>query len=170
MMISNSRFIDAVRLLAAPPALVVAKLHPIRENDSQSLLATDNVLRLLSLFTNSLGVYEGSDGSETIANWTDRTGLPESFLTGVIDFNREPRTHLWTACYQIETSNRYVLHTAHGIRSSREWSLVRYLAVLALSTNSISLTPEPPAIAQLWTQLGGGALEDPEPYERYANR
>ncbi|QDV71751.1 hypothetical protein Poly24_54910 [Rosistilla carotiformis] len=165
-MIVSARFFDVVRLLAASPATTISKLQPIRENDREPLLATDNALRLLSLLTNSVGVYEGGEGSETVANWSLRTGLPSSFLGGDAAFNREPLGHLWTACHLIETSDRYYLHTAHGIRSSREWSLVRYLAELTLSANSIDLTSDLPSIAQLWADLGGGTLEAPEPRGR----
>lgn len=154
-------------LLAADPKILVVKLQPIRENASMPLLLPDNCLRLLALLTESCGIYDGRGGSEQPENWSQRTGLPLSFLSGDMEFDKEPLGHLWTMCNLIEISDRYFLHTAHGIRSSREWSLVRFLARLTLARNDLSIPSELPPIQELWSQLGGGTLEPPEPYDRF---
>lgn len=165
--VDGTPFHKALGLLAADPKVLVEKLHPLRENASMPLLLPDNCLRLLTLLTESCGIYEGSDGSELPEAWSQRTGLPLSFLSGEAEFDKEPLKHLGTICVLIQRSDRYFLHTAHGVRSSREWSLVRFLARLTLARNNLEIPSDLPIVQELWSQLGGGILEAPEPYERF---
>ena len=100
-------------------------------------------------------------------NWSERTGLPLSYLNDEAEFDRVVIGHLWTACYAVECTNRYFLHTAHGIRSSREWSLIRYLARLVLANNNWQAPEKLPHIDDLWRSLSASTLEIPESFDRY---
>ncbi len=166
---SSVPLLQAIGILAADPNVAISQLSPIRENDSVPLLDRDNCLRLLTLYTSSTGIHDGSDGCETPDNWSTRTGLPLQFLEKDSGFGKEPLSHLWTACYLVECSDRHFLHTAHGIRSSGEWSLIRYLARQFLSLNNVPPCEVLPSIDELWVTLGRDTIEIPEPYERYPN-
>lgn len=151
------RFSEAVKLLAAPFPVQKAFLRGVPENTAAAASGTPNdAYRMVVLYIGSGQVQEGDAGTEGEENWRARTQIPLGLAL--------PDQWLSTALDMLVELRRPFLYTRHGLRSAREWRLIRHLAGEVCDAMGWSRELRYPDFETLWKELGGGVLDWQGPY------
>lgn len=153
------RFAESIKLLAADAATQIRCLGDVPENAGvRDYVKTNAIYRMAWLYCHSCWIDDDIRGNETAENWLARTELSPDMIRDHDTPFWKSVWRLWTVLDMILRIDRPFLFSAHSLRNSREWVLVRYLASETCRLGGFSPALVDFSFESLWTALGDGIL------------
>jgi len=155
--LETMNFAELLRVMYADWRTQLSFLSPIPENAFARDYSRENrVSKVIDLYFRSIAPIDDIGGFEGVEEWQQRTGISYPGSSG------ERGSPFWEHVFDLATvldlikeSPRDELLTKQGLRSSREWKLVRKFAARVMEVAGYPNDGDVTNLDDLWRRLGG---------------
>jgi hypothetical protein len=155
--LETMNFAELLRVMNADWRTQLRFLNPIPENAFARNFSRENrVSKVIDLYFRAIAPIDDIGGFEGVEEWQQRTGFSN------LPSSRERGSSLWESVADLATvldlikeSPRDELLTKQGLRSGREWQMVRKLAARVMAEAGYPNDGGVTNLDDLWRRLGG---------------